>query len=80
MYQSPRSVDVELPGGLRRRAFFDATTNEVAYVWLIPHGGKQTERAMRRGTKAWEAAVEAARAVDAAAKKRPSLASIGDPH
>lgn len=60
-----RSVDVELPGGLRRRVFFDEN-NEVTYVWLIPRGGKQTERNVRPGANAWIAAVEAARAVDAA--------------
>lgn len=62
--RADRSVDVELPGGLRRRVFFDEN-NEAAYVWLIPRGGKQTERNVRPGTNAWIAAVEAARAVDA---------------
>lgn len=67
-----RSVDVELPGSLRRRVFFDEN-NEVTHVWLIPHGGKQTERNIRPGTKAWDAAVEAARAADAVAGTERSL-------
>lgn len=77
--RADRSVDVELPGGLRRRVFFDES-NEVTHIWLIPRGGKQTERNVRPGTKAWDAAVEAARAADAlSADSLPATQTAQEP-
>ena len=59
---TPPCVDVTLPGNRRRRVFFDE-----AGVWLLPHGGKQTERDVRPGSNDWHNSVEAARAAIAKA-------------
>lgn len=54
------SIEVELEGARRRRVFFDEAM-EARRVWLLPHGGKQTEREVRSGTKDWHDSVTAAR-------------------